>query len=70
MTRKTSRLKALFVALACGGIPLTTAATCDTMYGSFDFFRDDDDFDDYYYDDYYYDDYYYDDYYCDPYYCY
>lgn len=67
MNRKVNRWKATLVALACGGIPLVTAASCDPYYGM-SFFRDDDS--DYYYDDYYYDDYYFDGgYYCDPYYC-
>ncbi len=64
MKSKLSRMKALFVAVACGGIPLVTEVNCDP-YGAY-FFRDDDSD---YYDDYYYDDYYYEDYYCDPYYC-
>jgi hypothetical protein len=68
MKNKISRLKALFVAAACGGIPLITEATCDP-YGAY-FFRDDD-FDDYYYDDgFYYEDPFFYDPYCDPFYCY
>lgn len=59
---------ATFVALAFAGIPLITTASCDPYTRTFDFFRDDDNYD-YYHDDYiYYDDYYYDDYYYDPYY--
>jgi len=64
MTRKT--IKTWLVGLACAGIPLVTAASCETLRGAASFFRDDDSgdyYDDYYYDDYYYDDYYYDDYY-------
>lgn len=69
MKRKMSRAKALFVAVACGGIPLVTSATCDPYYGTLDFFRDDDS--DYYYDDgFYYEDPYYYDPYCDPFFCY
>lgn len=59
---KTLR-KALFVLLA-GGSALVTAATCDPVTGAFDFFRNDDNYDDYYYDGYY-DDYYYEDVYYD-----
>jgi len=57
MARK--RVKALLVALACGGVPLVTSATCDPATGVLDVFRDDDNYG-YYYDDYYVD-YYYDD---------
>lgn len=67
------KMKALLIALAIGGMPLVTTATCDPRTGALDFFRDDDDYglydvvyyDDWYYDDYYYDPYYYDDYYYD-----
>ena len=69
------KVKALLAGLVLGGVPLVTSATCNPDYGTFDFFRDDDDygildvFYDYYYDDYYYydDDYYYDCYYYDCY---
>lgn len=68
MKNKLFRAKAVLVGLACAGIPLVTAATCDP-YGGGSFYRDDDS--DYYYDDgYYYDGPYYYDPYCDPYYCY
>jgi hypothetical protein len=62
---KRPHTKAVFAALAMGGISLITTATCDPVTGAFDFYRDDD-FDDCCYDDYYYDDYYY--YYDDCYY--
>jgi hypothetical protein len=52
------------VALACGGIPLVTSATCDPRTGGLDFFRDDDG---YYYEDVYYVDYYDDCYFFDCY---
>ena len=68
MKNKFNRVKALFVAVACGGIPLITTATCDSYGGTF--FRDDDS-GNYYDDGYYYEDvYFYDDVYCDPFYCY
>ena len=64
---------ALAIGLAFAGIPLITTATCNPASGTFDFFRDDDDYgvwdvfvdDGWYYEDYYYDDYYYDDYHYD-----
>ena len=57
----------LLVALACGGGPLVTAATCDPYTGFVDFYRNDDS----YYDGGYYTDAYYVDYYgdCGFYYC-
>ena len=62
MTRRT--IKIWLVGLACGGIPLVTAASCDPLTGAANFFRDDDN--GYYYDDgYYYNDGYYDDCYFD-----
>ena len=55
------KLKTWLIAVACGGCPLITSATCDPYTGVLDFYRDDDA---HYYDDgYYYDDYYYDGYY-------
>ena len=54
---KRCKLIAMVLALACAGIPLTTAVSCDPYGGGFDFYRNDDG--DYYYDDgYYYDGYY------------
>jgi len=70
MKNKLSRMKSLFVALVCGGMPLVTYVSCDPYYGSFDLYRNDDSGDYYYDDGYYGGGYYYDDYYCDPYYCY
>jgi len=55
MSRKLNRAKLVFVALACGGIPLVTTATCDPYTGFLDVYRDDDSF---YYDGYYTDAYY------------
>ena len=69
MTKKFSGVKVFLVAASCGGIPFVTAASCDSYYGAFDFFRNDDS-GDYYDDGYYYDDPYYFDPYCDPFYCY
>jgi len=69
MTRRN--IKMWLLGLACAGIPLTTAASCDPVTGAVKFFRNDDGgdyYDDgYYYDDYYYydDGYYYDDCYYD-----
>ena len=56
MKRKTKRLGRL-IALALGGIPLITTATCDPYTGTFDLYRDDDFhhhsfFDGYYYEEY------------------
>ncbi len=59
MSRKRNRAKLALVALACGGVPLITTATCDPYSGVLDFYRDDDAF---YYDGYYTDVYYYDNY--------
>jgi hypothetical protein len=67
MKSKFSRVKAFFIAAACGGIPLITEATCDP-YGAY-FFRDDD-YGDYYDDGFYYEDPFFYDPYCDPFYCY
>lgn len=64
-----TRLRTALIGLACGAIPLVTAATCDPASATFDFFRDDDG----YYDDGYIieETIYYDDYYGDCYYdCY
>jgi hypothetical protein len=57
----------LLVALACGGIPLLTTATCDPYTGFLDIYRGDDV---YFYDGYYADAYYVD-YYdgCDFFFC-
>ncbi len=49
MRTKSSRKLGLgLLALAMGGIPLVTTATCDPRSGRFDFYRNDDD---HYYDD-------------------
>ena len=65
MTRRT--IKLWLLGLACAGIPLTTAFSCNPTTGAVDFFRNDDN--GYYYDDgYYYNDGYYGDYYGDCYY--
>jgi hypothetical protein len=50
----------LLVAVACGGAPLLTTATCDPYTGFVDFYRNDDSYccDDGYYTDAYYVDYY------------
>lgn len=58
------RRKAL-LALLVGGSALVTTANCDPRTGIFNFFRDTDNYDDYYYDGGYYDGYFYDDYYYD-----
>ncbi len=58
MTRRKGR--AFLAALALGGMPWITSATCDPVTGAFDLFRNDDYYDDYYYEDVYVD-YYYDD---------
>ena len=67
MTRRT--IKMWLVGLACAGIPLTTAVSCDPVTGAASFFRNVDSgdyYDDgYYYDGGYYGDYYYDDCYYD-----
>ena len=59
------KARAIVIGLAFAGIPLVTTATCDPRTGTFNLFRDDDD---YYYDDgffydeiVYFDDYYFDD---------
>lgn len=67
MSVRPSRTKMLLVALACGGAPLLTTATCDPYTGFLDIYRNDDT---YFYDGYYADAYYVD-YYdgCDFFYC-
>ncbi len=60
MTR--GKLKAWLIALACGGVPLVTSATCDPYAGVLDIYRDDDGYS-YYDDGYYYEEVYYVDYY-------
>lgn len=67
MSNRPSRTKMLLVALACGGAPLLTTATCDPYTGFLDIYRDDDV---YFYDGYYADAYYVD-YYdgCDFFFC-
>ena len=73
---KSSRIKTGLLALAVGGIPLITSATCDPVTGIGSFFRDDDGggfYDPYYYSgdvfvDYY--DPYYDPVICDEFGCY
>ena len=52
MTRRT--IKMWLVGLACAGIPLTTAVSCDPVTGAANFFRNVDS-GDYYDDGYYYD---------------
>lgn len=51
MTRKKTR--SILAALAIGGIPLATSATCDPVAGSLDIFRYDDYYDGYVYEDVY-----------------
>ncbi len=61
-TKRTTFVMSLAaIAIAC---PLITTATCDPVFGTFEFFRDDDDFffdDGIYYEDVFFDDVYYDD---------